>query len=129
MYTILPNTNSQTIKFVPRDTATLITVSFRDDQTNAIQTFNFSSSDANYNLPTATNDFSELTFQITDSTFLKEGHFYDIKMINQSSSDTIYKDRAFATAQTVNQSNNDYYTINKDEYIAENTNNNDYIVL
>ena len=129
MYTILPNTNAQTIKFVPRDTATLITVSFRDDQTNELKSFNFSSVDSEYNLPTSTNDFCELTFTITDSGFLKEGHFYDLKIKNQSTSVTIYKDRAFATTQTVNQSNNDYYTINKDEYIAEDTNNNDYIVL
>jgi hypothetical protein len=41
----------------------------------------------------------------------------------------IYKDRVFCTDQTVNQTNNDYYSVNSGEYTTENSYDNDYIIL
>ena len=42
---------------------------------------------------------------------------------------TIYKDKVFCTDQTINQANNNYYSVNSGEYTTENSFDNDYIIL
>ena len=44
-------------------------------------------------------------------------------------SNLIYKDKIFCTNQSVDQTQNKYYSVNKDEYTTNNTHDNDYIVL
>ena len=41
----------------------------------------------------------------------------------------IYKDKIFVTDQEIDQGDNKYYDINKDQYTTNNSYNNEYIVL
>jgi hypothetical protein len=117
---LLPVATEQTIKVIPRVYATSVTLKLRDDSTN----------DTNTLLITGvkTGNYISLT-----SVFdLKEGRFYDLKVYNGqgvvSDSDIIYRDKIFCTAQSTNQSNNESYSVNKDEYKSE-SGNNDFIIL
>ena len=117
---LLPTTDSQTIKIIPRVYSTNVTIKLRDDSTNEEITI----------LPSATisRNYVELTSVFT----LLEGHFYDLKIYNGQGSidefDIIYRDKIFCTSQSTDQSNNEYYTINKDVY-KEKSGNNDFIIL
>ena len=60
---------------------------------------------------------------------LVENNFYTMELIASNGGDIVYKDKVFCTNQTVNQSNNDYYDINKNEYTTEDSYNNDYVII
>jgi len=116
---LLPISTSQTINIIPRVYSTSVTIKLRDDNTN----------NETIILPSAviSNNYLELT-----SIFaLIEGRFYDLKVYNGQESitekDIIYRDKIFCTEQSTSQSNNDYYTVNKNEYIVKNSNN-DFII-
>jgi len=117
---LLPTTNAQTIKIIPRVYSTSVTIKLRDDSTNNETTI----------LPSAiiNKNYVELTNVFT----LVEGRFYDLKVYNGQGSvteaDIIYRDKIFCTAQSTNQSNNEHYTVNKDVY-KEKSGNNDFIIL
>ena len=117
---LLPTTNAQTIKIIPRVYSTSVTIKLRDDSSN----------DETIILPSAiiNKNYVELTNVFT----LVEGRFYDLKVYNGQGSvteaDIIYRDKIFCTAQPTNQSNNEHYTINKDVY-KEKSGNNDFIIL
>ena len=117
---LLPTTNAQTIKIIPRVYSTSVTIKLRDDSTN----------DETIILPSAiiNKNYVELTNVFT----LFEGRFYDLKVYNGQGSvteaDIIYRDKIFCTAQSTNQSNNEHYTVNKDVY-KEKSGNNDFIIL
>jgi len=117
---LLPTSDAQTIKIIPRVYSTSVTIKLRDDSTNNEVTI----------LPTAiiNKNYVELSNVFT----LIEGRFYDLKVYNGQGSvteaDIIYRDKIFCTAQSTNQSNNEHYTINKDVY-KEKSGNNDFIIL
>jgi len=117
---LLPTTNAQTIKIIPRVYSTSVTIKLRDDSSN----------DETIILPSAiiNKNYVELTKVFT----LVEGRFYDLKVYNGQGSvteaDIIYRDKIFCTAQSTNQSNNEHYTVNKDVY-KEKSGNNDFIIL
>jgi len=117
---LLPTTNAQTIKIIPRVYSTSVTIKLRDDSTN----------DETIILPSAiiNKNYVELTKVFT----LVEGRFYDLKVYNGQGSvteaDIIYRDKIFCTAQSTNQSNNEHYTVNKDVY-KQKSGNNDFIIL
>ena len=117
---LLPTTNAQTIKIIPRVYSTSVTIKLRDDSTN----------DETLILPSAiiNKNYVELTNVFT----LVEGRFYDLKVYNGQDSvteaDIIYRDKIFCTAQSTNQSNNEHYTVNKDVY-KQKSGNNDFIIL
>jgi hypothetical protein len=117
---LLPTTNAQTIKIIPRVYSTSVTIKLRDDSSN----------DETIILPSAiiNKNYVELTNVFT----LVEGRFYDLKVYNGQGSvteaDIIYRDKIFCTAQSTNQSNNEHYTVNKDVY-KEKSGNNDFIIL
>ena len=117
---LLPTTNAQTIKIIPRVYSTSVTIKLRDDSSN----------DETIILPSAiiNKNYVELTNVFT----LVEGRFYDLKVYNGQDSvteaDIIYRDKIFCTAQSTNQSNNEHYTVNKDVY-KEKSGNNDFIIL
>jgi len=117
---LLPTTNAQTIKIIPRVYSTSVTIKLRDDSSN----------DETIILPSAiiNKNYVELTNVFT----LLEGRFYDLKVYNGQGSvteaDIIYRDKIFCTAQSTNQSNNEHYTVNKDVY-KEKSGNNDFIIL
>lgn len=59
---------------------------------------------------------------------LKQDRFYTLTL-EKSTGDVIYKDKVFVTDQTLDQRDNDMYSINENEYVKNETDNNDYIVL
>ena len=117
---LLPTTNTQTLKIIPRVYSVSVTMKLRDDSTNQTVTI----------LPTATKVGNYIDLQNVFD--LKEGHFYDLKIYNGQGAvtelDIIYRDKIFCTDQSTNQSNNEHYTVNKDVYKEQNGNN-DFIIL
>ena len=115
MVILSTTTDAQTIKVIPREYVTSATMKLRDDTTNTEVSYSVSpTTDKNY-------------LQISQALSLKEGRYYDLTILDGTS--VIYKDKIFCTAQTVDQSSNDYYTINESEYTTDTAFDNDYIVL
>jgi hypothetical protein len=113
---LLPTTDIQNIKIIPRVYSTSVTMDLRDDSTNTTVSIT----------PTATKvgNYIELS-----SVFdLKEGRFYDLKVIQTSTQKIIYRDKIFCTSQSTDQTNNESYSVNKDEYKSK-SGNNDFIIL
>ena len=115
MIKLTTSTDAQTIKVIPRSYATNVSMIFRDDSTNTSVTYT----------SIATTNKNNLV--ISESLSLTEGRFYDLTI--KEGTDVIYKDKVFCTDQTINQTTNDYYSINKDEYVQEDSFDNDYIIL
>jgi hypothetical protein len=117
---LLPTTDAQTIKIIPRVYSTSVTLKLRDDSTNTIVTI----------LPSAIKSGNYI--ELTNVYDLKEGRFYDLKIYNGqgvvTELDIIYRDKIFCTSQSTNQSNNEYYSVNKNEYKSK-SGNNDFIIL
>ena len=150
---LLPTTDEQTIKVIPRVYTTSIILKLRDDSSNETVSFIFPTVNITSNYVELTNVFN-----------LVEGRFYDLKiyevrgdyktfkdrviegggtfedntcvynfldaneLIETSDVDIIYRDKIFCTAQSTDQSNNEYYSVNKNEY-KEKSGNNDFIIL
>ena len=98
---------AQTLKFIPRSYGAN-TIILRNDTTNEIQTISASFSLDSYYLTTTT---------IFD---IKENYFYDLTIKNGV--EVVYKDKVFCTNQVIAD-----YTINKNEYVA-NVTNNEFII-
>jgi len=117
---LLPITTTQTIQIIPRVYSTTVTLKLRDDSTNETVTI----------LPSAIKSGNYI--ELSNVYELKEGRFYDLKIYNGqgivTDLDIIYRDKIFCTEQTINQTANERYTINKDEY-KEQSGNNDFIIL
>ena len=117
---LVPSTSNQTIEIIPRVESLIVTIKLRDDSTNTTVTI----------LPTAVKNKNYI--ELTNIYDIKEGRFYDLKVYNGqgvvTELDIIYRDKIFCTAQSIDQSVNDSYKINKDTYTAQSTNN-DFIIL
>ena len=155
MYILRPIDTTQQISFLTRDTIVYTAEAcFRDDQTNEevclrLPSLVWGTNDDNWeeadydwesivgvSTPTETNDFNVLTIEFEyNPSFLKEGHFYDLEVKNVDDGEVYFKDRIFVTAQEIDQSENKYYKISKNDYVEPTTDNedynnrNDYIVL
>ena len=77
---------------------------------------------------TASTDKNYMSFTGTFGT-LVEGEFYNLQVSLQARNAIIYKDKVFCTDQTINQTNNIYYSVNSGEYNTEDSFDNDYIIL
>ena len=138
MKILTTSTSSQTIKFIPRLYSGSATLTLTDDTTNV-------STSTEVTL-TQSGDYLNLAHTFA----LAEGRFYDLQLnadgdvwgVNTNKwqletqtwdsdelSNLIYKDKIFCTDQSVDQTQNKYYSVNKDEYTTNNTHDNDYIVL
>ena len=121
MIHLTTSASAQTIKIIPRSYASSVTMIVRDDSTNTSTT---------YSSVSATTDKNYLVISKALSPVLVEGRFYDLTVKEGAS--VIYKDKIFCTSQTVNQANNDYYTVNSGEYTIPTGNDkhdNDYIIV
>jgi hypothetical protein len=67
-----------------------------------------------------------MSFEAVFGTLKKDVYYTMDVLLNGS---VIYKDKVFCTDQTINQSNNDYYDINENEYTTEDSYDNDYIII
>ena len=117
MKVLTTSTESQTLKVIPREYVPFVNMYLRDDSTNLTTTIT----------PNVQNVGNYMEISNTFN-FLKEGRFYDLKIVNIQTQKIIYRDKVFCTDQTINQDTNDYYSVNKNEYVSK-SGNNDYIVL
>jgi len=150
---LLPISTSQTIKIIPRVYATSVTIKLRDDSTNDEVSYilplatinkNYLELSAIFNLKEGS-FYDVKVYQIKgsykdfkDRVIALGGTFEDNtcllsfleseKLINTTDLDIIYRDKIFCTVQSTDQSNNEHYTVNKDEY-KEQSSNNDFIIL
>jgi hypothetical protein len=116
MKILTTSTSNQTIKVVPREYVTTASLVLRDDTTNTETTDSVT--------PTTIGDY----LQIENADTLKESRFYDLTLKNSGGS-VIYKDKVFCTDQTVDQSTNNYYSVNDSVYTTDTTYDDDYILL
>ncbi len=142
MKILTTSTSAQTLTFAPRSYPSEVIVSLRDSSTNT------TTRTENVTL-TQTNDKASIS-----TTFsLKEGRFYDLSILEgvgalwntyttewqlatdnwesiTTSEKSIYLDKIFCTDQTVNQADNDYYTINSGQYTQTTSYpDDDYIII
>ena len=147
---VLTTSATQTLKVIPRDYLTAFIIEVRDNVLNkAFTYFNSTSTTVGNYLQfeqTYTNNPSEL------ASIWKEARFYDLDLYadfnffnmnlslwqaydeiwqtDSNQKERIYRDRIFVTDQDIDQLNdNDFYNINKDQYISNNSYDNEYIVI
>lgn len=114
---LIGTNGNKTFRVIPRQFINgAITVNLTSESTGAVIN----------KTPTASTDGNYMSFDGVFGT-LTEGDFYTLDIKNGTA--VIYKDRVFCTDQTVNQTNNDYYSVNDGEYTTENSFDNDYIIL
>jgi hypothetical protein len=119
MIHLIPSVSEQTIKVLPRNYSTGVVMSLRDDSTNETA------------LITPTVVLNGNYLDVTAIFNLVEGRYYDLKIflgVGYDDLDIIYRDKIFATTQTINQETNNYYTPNKDSFISE-SGDNDFIFI
>lgn len=114
MKVLTTSPSNQTLKIIPREYVSTVTLKLRDDSTNEVTTATVST--------TTDKDYMVISYTFS----LVEGHFYDLTIL--SGSDVIYLDRVFCTDQTIDQDTNNYYSVNKNEYVSK-SGNNDFIIL
>ena len=117
MIILTTSATAQSLSVIPRSYVSTFTLSIRDDSTNVEKT---------YSITSAVNSGNYLNFNNIFDPILVENHFYDLKLI--SNGEVIYKDRIFCTDQDIDQSNNDYYNLNSNEYLDYNGYDNTYLV-
>ena len=117
MIILTTSATAQSLSVIPRSYVSTFTLSIRDDSTNVEKT---------YSITSAVNSGNYLNFNNIFDPILVENHFYDLKLI--SNGEVIYKDRIFCTDQDIDQSNNDYYDLNSNEYLDYNGYDNTYLV-
>ena len=107
MIILKQQTDEQTLRFIPRSYGA-DTIILKNETTNEIQTITASFALEKYYLTTVT------------SFDLKENTFYNLTVKNGV--EVVYKDRIFCTNQDIVD-----YTVNKNEYVS-NATNNDFII-
>ncbi len=138
MKVLKPTTDEQTFYFIPKYYEISDKLFFRDDQTNEVVEYT----------PTMVkhNDF----IKVTGVFNLREGHFYDMSLINdfdvwnqnldlfkdarynwndEKRTENLVVDKVFCTAQPIDQNLYQEYTINKGVYKTDDSFDNDYIIL
>tara|TARA_R110001592_G_scaffold77410_1_gene233026 strand:- start:152 stop:499 length:348 start_codon:yes stop_codon:yes gene_type:complete len=113
---IIGTNGSKTFKVIPREFVNTIAITLISESTGVSISRN----------PTAFTDGNYMAFTGSFGT-LTEADFYTLEI--KSGTVVIYKDRVFCTDQTVNQVNNDYYSVNDGVYNTEDSFDNDYIIL
>ena len=98
---------AQDLKFIPRSYGA-DTIVLRNETTNEVQTISASFA------------LDKYYFTTTTAFDLKENTFYNLTIKNGV--EVVYKDKVFCTNQNIVN-----YTVNKDEYVA-NATNNDFII-
>ena len=118
MKILTTSTNTQTIKIIPRNATSNMTLEIRDESTNTTESYTITGT------PSYDGDYYTLNNDYT----LVEGRYYNLTL-KDASGNILYKDKIFCTDQTVDESNNDYYTVNSGEYVSDSSFDNDYIIV
>jgi len=109
---ILTTTSIQTIKFIPRELVSSVTLTLTNKNTRASFTVSVGVSNSNGYM------------SVTGLFSLVENTNYSMEVKN-SSGDVIYRDTIFCT----NQTDFDKFDVHKDDYVTEDTYDNEFIVL
>ena len=117
MKILTTSSSAQTFDVIPRVFASTYTMKLRDTSKNK-EVFS-----ASVNASDVTN---HKRISATISPILKEGRYYDLTLLSGSS--IVYKDRIFCTDQSIDQKVDNYYDMNKGEFVTTTAYNNDYIV-
>ncbi len=124
MKILTTSSSQQTIDIIPRQFLSSYKLIVKDEAANE-EVFNDEVTAVNYD------DYRQL--QVTFDPVLKEGRYYTMEVRNRLVETIIYyKDKIFCTDQTISQTNNDYYSINNNEYTFDETSgshDNDYIII
>ena len=107
MILVNPTLSTQTLKFIPREYSA-DEIKILDEQENIETSLSVSGFQSSY------------YFNVDITYTFKEGRFYRLRVFNAG--EIVYQDKIFATEQGVN------YSINKDEYLKRETEN-DFITL
>lgn len=110
---ILTTSTTQSIKFIPREAATSVVLVLTNKNTRTSTNVSVGVSNSDGYMTITSGAFS-----------LIEGTNYSMKVVNQSG-DVIYRDTIFCT----NQTDYDKFDVHKDEYVTEDTYDNEFIVL
>ena len=147
---VLTTSATQTLNVIPREYLGAFTIDVRDSSLNKNFTYfnNTATTVKNYLQfeQTYVNNPSDL------ASIWKEGRFYDLDLYadfnywntnlslwemydeiwqtDSNQKERIYKDRIFVTDQDIDQKNdNDHYSINNNQYVTNNSFDNEYIVI
>lgn len=114
---LITTSGNKTFKIIPREfTVGTLNLKLTSESTNKSILVNTTSEiDGNY-----------ISFDAVFGT-LTESDFYilEVSYLNN----IIYKDRVFCTDQAINQNSDDYYSVNKNQYISEESSDNEFIIL
>jgi hypothetical protein len=114
---IIGTSGTKTFKVIPRQYVDgEVTLKLTNESTRAVVTVT----------ATASTIRDYMSFNAVFGT-LKKDVFYNMDVL--ISGVVVYKDKVFCTDQTIDQSSNDYYTINENEYTTEDSYDNDYIII
>lgn len=114
---LIQTNGNKTFNIIPREfTVGTLDIKLTSESTNTPINVN----------STSTINGNYLQFDAVFGT-LTEGQFYNLEVSNETG--IIYKDKVFCTDQTINQTNNNYYSINKNEYTSEDSYDNEYIII
>lgn len=119
MIVLKPIDTNQNIYVIPRNAeySTNIDLSIIDDITG--ESLSLTQTSELYG------DYLKIELSVDD---LVKNRFYTFRIKSLSSLNNIYKDKIFVTDQIIEQKNNKTYSINKEQYL-EVESNNDYIVI
>lgn len=139
MHILTTSTDSQSIDVIPRRSVSGELLLFiRDESTNIVR--EYTSEPKVWNTYEATFDSAEIEWQNDVLTYTEGSTYLTINNKFRLTEDTyytfvlqdelgkIFKGMMFCTNQTINQSTNSYYQINKNEYVSHSSDN-EFIVL
>ena len=109
---ILTTTSIQTIKFIPRELVSVVTLTLTNKNTRTSSTVSVSVVNSNGYM------------SLTGSFSLIENTNYSME-VTKASGDVIYRDTIFCT----NQTDLDKFDVHKNDYVTEDTFDNEFIVL
>ena len=111
---ILTTSATQSIKFIPRVSATGVILKLTNNNTRASFVVGVSTVNSNGYMTITGTAFS-----------LVENTNYSMEVLNDNGSGLIYRDTIFCT----NQTDFDKFDVHKDDYVTEDTFDNEFIVL
>lgn len=150
---LLPISTTQIINIIPRVYSTSVVLKLRDDSTNNEVSFILPTAELNKNYIKLSAIFNLIEGRFYDlKVYEVKGGYKSFKesvialggtfennsclltfleaedLVNTTDLDIIYRDKIFCTSQSTDQTNNEQYTVNKDEYVSK-SGNNDFIIL
>ena len=125
MHILTTSTDSQSIDVIPRRSVSgVISLFVRNESTNVVTQY---TSDRYWDTYEATFSGSEIEWQGSTLTCHTLQKFW-YSFVLQDAIGKLFKGMMFCTNQTIDQSTNSYYQINKNQYVSHSADN-EFIVL